>query len=146
MSPVSSSLKKIDPEQIGLEDEDRVLNPEEVQKKQLEDMLVNLAKDIREQRLNCNCASILIVEDDEFIRIITKAMLLPLGFEIQDVGNGALGVEAVARHHCDYCQGFLCVLMDYDMPVMNGMEATRKIREELTRELPIVAVSAFVAA
>jgi CheY-like chemotaxis protein len=36
----------------------------------------------------------LIVEDDEFIRILTKTVLVQLGFEVKDVGDGSLAVQA----------------------------------------------------
>ena len=124
---------------------------ENIQKKQIEEVLCNMAAHINEHRKQCRCPSILIVEDDEFIKIITKAMLLNLGFDIQDVGNGALAVEAVEEQEvkCTQCEGFLIILMDYDMPVMNGLEAAKKIRslvqEQMIRRIPIVAVSAFVS-
>ena len=51
-------------------------------------------------------------------------MLIELEFEVFDVGNGQMAVEAVEEQEnkCRNCSGFLIVLMDYDMPIMNGVE------------------------
>jgi CheY-like chemotaxis protein len=69
------------------------------------------------------------VEDDEFIKIITKTMLMNLGFEIYDVGNGALAVETVEEQEakCQLCNGYLIILMDYDMPILNGVEVKKNV-------------------
>ena len=93
-------------------------------KQQMKDTLIQHAKQINLERQDCNCPSILIVEDDEFIKIITKTMLIELEFEVFDVGNGQMAVEAVEEQEskCRNCSGFLIVLMDYDMPIMNGVE------------------------
>jgi len=45
--------------------------------------------------MKCKCPSILIVEDDEFIRVLTKTMVMKLGFDVKDVGHGGLAVEAL---------------------------------------------------
>jgi len=60
-------------------------------------------------------------------------------------------VEAVQHQEskCSYCEGFLIILMDYDMPIMNGLEATKRIkamaREGSIVDIPIVAVTSYVA-
>eukprot|EP00347_Sterkiella_histriomuscorum_P000102 403377173 len=124
---------------------------ENLQKQQMKDLITNFAVRIREERQKCECPSILIVEDDEFIKIITKTMLMSVKFQVHDVGNGQLAVDAVDEQEqkCDKCRGFLIILMDYDMPVMNGVEATKKIKtlaeEGKIKDIPIIAVSAFVA-
>ena len=42
----------------------------------------------------CGCESILIVEDDEFIRVLTKTFLEQFGFRVKEEGNGKNGFEA----------------------------------------------------
>lgn len=61
----------------------------------MKDYITSFAMSIRDSRKDCECPSILIVEDDEFIKIITKTILMGVKFEVHDVGNGLLAVEAV---------------------------------------------------
>ncbi len=81
---------------------------------------------------------ILLVEDNQVNQLVAKTMLASQGYAIDVVENGALGVEAVANGDYDV------VLMDIQMPVMNGVEATKKIRalEDHRNAIPIIAVTA----
>ena len=90
----------------------------------MEYVLKQISNKVEEKRKRCGCPSVLIVEDDEFVRIINRTILVQLGFEVKDVTNGKLAVEAVIDQEkkCKECEGFLVILMDYDMPVMNGVE------------------------
>jgi signal transduction histidine kinase/ActR/RegA family two-component response regulator len=85
---------------------------------------------------------ILAAEDNATNQIILRALLEPAGVELHTVANGR---EAVDAFHAD---DFDLILMDVQMPVMNGIEATRAIRErESERSLsptPILALSANV--
>jgi signal transduction histidine kinase/DNA-binding NarL/FixJ family response regulator len=66
---------------------------------------------------------ILIVDDDDDNRKVLKKVLLPLGFEIAEAVNGRDAITKAKEFHPDL------VLMDLVMPVMNGFEATRRIRK-----------------
>lgn len=85
---------------------------------------------------------VLVVEDNELNRVITEAILKEAGMEVESVEDGAQAVSTVKQlgpNHYDL------VLMDIQMPVMNGYEATRAIRALDTpgfNELPILALSA----
>ncbi len=85
---------------------------------------------------------ILAAEDNETNRRVLEVLLEPLGAEVVLANDGAQAVEAFRS------QSFDVVLMDVQMPVMNGVAATRMIREIERREgrasTPIVAISANV--
>ncbi|MFO8084944.1 MAG: response regulator [Desulfobacterales bacterium] len=80
---------------------------------------------------------ILVVEDNPTNQEITVAILESAGILTDTAINGREAVEKVQRNQYD------AVLMDVQMPEMNGFEATRKIRTELSLgDLPIIAMTA----
>jgi signal transduction histidine kinase/DNA-binding response OmpR family regulator len=86
---------------------------------------------------------ILLVEDNVVNRKVAVATLKALGLEVIEAENGRLALDAVRREQ------FSLILMDVNMPVMDGMEATRNIRAaeaigELSGHRPIIALTANV--
>ncbi|WP_431214468.1 ATP-binding response regulator [Puia sp. P3] len=79
---------------------------------------------------------ILIAEDNLINQELMKQILGNLGYKPDTVENGVLAVEAASRHAYDL------ILMDVQMPEMDGLDATRKIRRELERQPVIVALTA----
>jgi len=80
---------------------------------------------------------ILVVDDKEENRTLLRRLLSPLGFEISEANNGAEAMEVLERTRPD------CIMLDLKMPVMDGHEATRRIKESAGgSETPIIAVTA----
>jgi len=66
-----------------------------VQLELLQAQIGDFAQMINIKREFCHCPSVLIAEDDDFIRLVNKTVLLQLGIYSFDVGNGLQAVEAV---------------------------------------------------
>ncbi len=81
---------------------------------------------------------ILVAEDNVINQLVIVQQLSVLGYDVQAVNNGREAVEAVERASFDL------ILMDCQMPELDGYEATRLIREgpEEKRQVPIVALTA----
>ncbi|WP_412068615.1 ATP-binding protein [Rubrivirga sp. IMCC43871] len=83
-------------------------------------------------------ARVLLVEDDPVMQKVTKLTLLRLGYRPDVVANGALAVDSARSGIYDV------ILMDVMMPIMDGLEATRRIRADdgAHATTPIVALTA----
>lgn len=85
---------------------------------------------------------VLIVEDNELNREITSELLKDEGFLIEEAANGVEAIDKVIHSRNGY---FDLILMDIQMPVMDGYKATREIRrmkESALARIPIVAMTA----
>jgi two-component system cell cycle response regulator DivK len=84
---------------------------------------------------------ILVVEDTEDNRRILRDLLTAAGYEVLEATDGATGVAMAADQHPDL------ILMDMQLPVVDGYEATRRIKADpATRHIPIVAVTSYALA
>ena len=105
------------------------LKPAELQEKQNEET----------QELNISGHKVLLVEDNDINAEIAMMILEQNGIEVERAENGQIGLEMVKENH------YAAVLMDIQMPIMNGYETSRAIREldgEYFKKLPIIAISA----
>jgi len=84
--------------------------------------------------------TILLVEDFDDTRLMMKLWLLKQGYRVVEAETGEEAIAAAQRELPDL------IIMDMMMPGMNGLDATRRIREyQALRQTPIVAVSAYGA-
>ena len=87
-------------------------------------------------------ARVLVVEDNEFNQQVALEMLLDAGFTVDMASNGSIALQKVEHSHSRGVP-YSVVLMDMQMPVMDGISATRMLREDpRNAELPIVAMTA----
>nr|WP_295264071.1 transporter substrate-binding domain-containing protein [uncultured Blautia sp.] len=110
--------------------------------------IAEASEEIEEQKTNSRPREIfagkrvLLVEDNSMNREIATAILEEAGFKVATAENGAIAVEKVTY----YPEGFYdVILMDIQMPVMDGYTATRKIRSlenKAIAKIPIIAISA----
>ncbi|MFB0519207.1 MAG: response regulator [Acidobacteriota bacterium] len=81
---------------------------------------------------------ILVVEDNEDNLYLIKYILQKSGYKVIEARSGAEGVELAVQEKPDL------VIMDVQLPDINGLEATRKIRaSEADGEIPIVALTSY---
>ena len=84
---------------------------------------------------------ILVIEDTDDNRRILRDLLTASGFEVIEATDGATGVAMAADRVPDL------ILMDIQLPVIDGYEATRRIKADpATRHIPIVAVTSYALA
>ncbi len=83
-----------------------------------------------------NRAKVLLVEDHEMNRLVAANTLSLLDVELTEAGNGLEAVKLLKE------QTFDLILMDIQMPIMSGIDATKIIRNELKVKTPIIALSA----
>jgi CheY-like chemotaxis protein len=86
---------------------------------------------------------VLVVEDHDINQMLIATMLRQLGYRFEIMGDGAAGIAEIARG-IDSGDPYTLVLMDMQMPQLDGIEATQRIRESgIDAEmLPIVALTA----
>ena len=81
---------------------------------------------------------ILVIEDTEDNRQILRDLLTAAGYEIFEATDGATGVAMAAEKRPDL------ILMDIQLPVIDGYEATRRIKADpALRSIPVIAVTSY---
>jgi PAS domain S-box-containing protein len=103
-------------------------HPQSLVQKQYDD-LDYLHQALRGKRL-------LLVEDNTFNRMLATIFLRNAGIEVHEAANGQLAVDQARE------QSYDLILMDVQMPVLNGYQATAQLRQALRLATPIVALTA----
>ena len=81
---------------------------------------------------------VLVVEDMALNQLLMRTLLDDFGFECDIVDNGKLALDKLKTHQYDI------ILMDLQMPEMNGFETTEYIRNTMKSSIPVIALTADV--
>jgi signal transduction histidine kinase/CheY-like chemotaxis protein len=105
--------------------------------------ILNLKKSVKENivatmgsDINLENHKVLIVDDSRFNRIVIRHILSKWGAECIEAENGNEAIEQIKKSPFDI------VFMDFHMPMLDGIETTKIIRNELQNNLPIIGLSA----
>jgi PAS domain S-box-containing protein len=107
---------------------------EEEEELMLKTEAINKASNSHKSELN-----ILLAEDDPVTQFSIKRMLEKYNHKVKVVDNGQKVLDCLSQENFDF------ILMDIQMPVMDGVEVTKKIRsfEDKIRDMPIIALTAY---
>ncbi len=80
---------------------------------------------------------LLLVEDNEMNRDMLSRRLVRRGYEVLVAVDGAEGIASATQHRPDL------IIMDMSLPVLDGWESTRRLKEQVeTKEIPVLALTA----
>lgn len=104
----------------------------ETDTKKVDEIIHNISVDLSVEQVY----KVLVVEDNKINQMVTRKIMEKNNFKFLIVDDGYAAIEALGKEHFDV------VLMDINMPLINGFETTRLIRKkEIT--IPIIALTAF---
>ena len=109
-----------------------ILNFQKMQEKS------ELEKEMLEPSTEIKNIKVLVVEDIALNQLLMKTLLDDFGFELDIAENGKIAIEKLQTTSYDI------ILMDLQMPEMNGFEATEYIRKKMNSNIPIMALTADV--
>jgi two-component system, chemotaxis family, chemotaxis protein CheY len=78
----------------------------------------------------------LIVDDSRFVRTYLRGLLEGMGFECEEAANGQQGIDSVENGTT-----FDIALLDWNMPVMNGLDMVKQLRKRDFTELKVMMVT-----
>lgn len=96
-----------------------------------------IVKKEQEYSISVNNKKCLLVEDNDINKIVAKKILENIGFVVDLASNGKEAVEMIDKNF------YSIVFMDLHMPIMDGFEATKRVRK-FNKNIPIIALSAAV--
>ena len=87
---------------------------------------------------------VLVAEDIALNQLLMKTFLDDFGFECDIAPNGKVAIEKLGQGNSGFVKPYDIILMDLQMPEMNGFEATEYIRNKMNSKIPIIALTADV--
>ena len=102
------------------------------------DIIQEIESEILELETEIKNIKVLVVEDMALNQLLMKTLLDEFGFEQDIASNGKIAIEKLEEKSYDI------ILMDLQMPIMNGFEATEYIRNTMNSKIPIIALTADV--
>ncbi|CAD8074918.1 unnamed protein product [Paramecium primaurelia] len=96
----------------------------------------------------CNCMRILSVDDEIFNQKSLQVLISKMGFEVVLAFNGLQAIQVVQglQKCCPSCNLLSLILMDYQMPIMNGIEATKQLINMMNKsQIPQIAIIGLTA-
>ena len=106
--------------------------------KKPENATLSETKSISETNTAIENVRVLVAEDMTLNQLLIKIIVEEFGFEIDVADNGKIAIEMLQKNKYDI------ILMDLQMPEMNGFEATAYIRQQMKNQIPIIALTADV--
>lgn len=97
---------------------------------------------VQDKSVKLQKGRILLAEDNELNQEIAAAILSDAGFNVEIAGNGQIAVDMLRKSKPGY---YRLILMDVQMPVMSGYEATKEIRRLNDKELSSIPIFAMTA-
>ena len=147
----NESLPKIKEERspTGVNQRIKILVPESSK-------MINMATALAKNRRNsimvlpmprCRCSQVLVVDDESINRFVIKSYLSSIEIDTDEAENGQVALEKVAKKaESTCCKGYKLIVMDINMPVMDGTTATGKLIESFEKDqsikAPIITVTA----
>ncbi|OGX34619.1 MAG: hypothetical protein A3C36_02325, partial [Omnitrophica WOR_2 bacterium RIFCSPHIGHO2_02_FULL_52_10] len=89
--------------------------------------------------LGCKGIKVLVVEDNEPNQMLMREYAKELGYECEYVTNGQEAIYKLKEGHT-----YDLILMDLHMPVMGGVEACEIIRKDISKDIPVIALTAAI--
>lgn len=106
---------------------------------------VEAEADIQELETEIKNIKVLVVEDIALNQLLMKTLLDDFGFEQDIAANGKIAIEKLSQKSSDgTIKSYDIILMDLQMPEMNGFETTEFIRKTMNSKIPIIALTADV--
>ncbi|MEP7142751.1 MAG: chemotaxis protein CheB [Ferruginibacter sp.] len=87
---------------------------------------------------------VLVVEDTPLNQILMKTLMTDFGFKMDIVANGKMAIKKLTHRSKSHDGNYDIIMMDLQMPEMNGFDATSYIRNELHLDIPIIAITADI--
>jgi len=84
---------------------------------------------------------VLVVDDEQDIRLILRMVLEKYNYQVLEAGNGKMALELLER---DIGKEIFCVITDYLMPQMNGLQLCKQLREKIKYSGGIFLITAYL--